>query len=182
MLLVWMSKGDVAERSVIYNELAKVREECWILLLLDYIMVIATPTFTRTKTGITIAHLDIDSSGYWAKPLRTVMHKRWRPSPMSMAITGLRSLWTSRPGRSIVLTQQKRPINADLRAAYDWWIDQHLGVEFDWIPLPCLQLEQRHGFNCGLFAANRVAHYIKPKTRLASQSTYTQLQDSRSDK
>ncbi|KAF8193569.1 hypothetical protein K438DRAFT_1536317, partial [Mycena galopus ATCC 62051] len=55
----------------------------------------------------------------------------------------------------------KRPINVDLRAAYDWWIDQHHHTEFDWIPLPCLQ--QRDGYNCGLFAANRVAYYINPK-------------------
>jgi hypothetical protein len=55
----------------------------------------------------------------------------------------------------------KRPINVDLWAAYDWWINQHHRTEFDWIPLPCLQ--QRDSYNCGLFAANRVAHYINPK-------------------
>jgi Ulp1 family protease len=55
----------------------------------------------------------------------------------------------------------KRPINVDLRAAYEWWIDQHHRTEFDWIPLPCLQ--QRDGHNFGLFAANHVVHYINPK-------------------
>jgi arylamine N-acetyltransferase len=55
----------------------------------------------------------------------------------------------------------KRPINADLQAAYNWWIDQHHHTEFNWISLPCLQ--QRDGYNCGLFAANRVTHYINPE-------------------
>ncbi|KAJ7922261.1 hypothetical protein B0H13DRAFT_2411763, partial [Mycena leptocephala] len=55
----------------------------------------------------------------------------------------------------------KRPINAELREAYNWWIDQHHSTEFGWVALPCPQ--QIDSYNCGLFAANRVAHYIDPK-------------------
>ncbi|KAK6996843.1 hypothetical protein R3P38DRAFT_3626103 [Favolaschia claudopus] len=54
----------------------------------------------------------------------------------------------------------KRSINAELRAAYNWWINQHHATEFSWTPLPCLEQPDSH--NCGLFAANRVAYYVNP--------------------
>jgi hypothetical protein len=55
----------------------------------------------------------------------------------------------------------KRPIDAELQEAYNWWIDQHHSTEFGWVTLPCPQ--QIDSYNCGLFAANRVAHYIDPE-------------------
>ncbi|KAK7034269.1 hypothetical protein R3P38DRAFT_2519179 [Favolaschia claudopus] len=31
------------------------------------------------------------------------------------------------------------PINAELREAFDWWIDQHHAAQFDWVCVPCTQ-------------------------------------------
>ncbi|KAF8179770.1 hypothetical protein K438DRAFT_1977134 [Mycena galopus ATCC 62051] len=39
----------------------------------------------------------------------------------------------------------KRPINVDLRTAYDWWIDQHHHAGFDWISLPYEECEAAAG-------------------------------------
>ncbi|KAJ7083057.1 hypothetical protein B0H15DRAFT_785202 [Mycena belliarum] len=65
----------------------------------------------------------------------------------------------------------------DLREHLDWWLFEHLGVEFKWVDIPVVRQLDPH--SCGILAYFALAHWFDPKRFPLPDGTAASMADER---